>query len=97
MHGFFGLQGIFPKGESGDFLHVDLSNIISTIVGLIIAYFTFNLNGKKNKLDTKKNDQDYIKEQNDRLNNENEKLTRENDRLRKEIEKNEKDDRNDSK
>lgn len=74
-------QGVIP-------VHIDVSNIITTIVSLILGYFAFSQNSKKSDLDKDKESHDYIQDQNDRLNKENKKLLKENEELREELNKN---------
>lgn len=70
-------------------MHIDVSNIISALVPLVLGYFAFSQNSKKSDLDKTKESHDYIQEQNDRLNSENKKLVKENEKLKKELNKNE--------
>ena len=65
-------------------MHVDVSTIIQSVVGLILAWFAFKESLKKSDREQTSDDHDYIKEQNKRLNNENQELTKQNNELTKE-------------
>ena len=75
------------QNDRGDTVHIDVSNIITAVVSLILGYFAFNQNSKKNDLDKTQESHDYIKEQNKRLNAENKNLLKENNELKEELKK----------
>lgn len=62
-------------------MHVDVSTIIQSVVGLILAWFAFKESLKKSDREQTSDDHDYIKEQNARLNNENQELSKKNNEL----------------
>ena len=68
-------------------MHIDVSNIITAVVSLILGYFAYTPNSKKNDLGKTQESHDYIKEQNKRLNAENKSLLKENNELKKELKK----------
>ena len=62
-------------------MHVDVSTIIQSVIGLILAWFAFKESLKKSDREQTSDDRDYIKDQNERLNKENQDLSKQNNEL----------------